>query len=128
MTSTFLYDIYGLTVATGMRLSSVHEMASVGHAIDIRIDVGSPEYFSANAPDSAAGPDDWMHHAVLADGRIFMRVEGVFEAIVSGDGRHAICRRLAEVDFRSFEANLVNFVLATSLTLQGEEPLHATVV
>jgi hypothetical protein len=57
-----------------------------------------------------------------------MRVDEVFETIVSASGRRAVCLRLGDADERSFEANLLNFVLSTSLTLRGEEPLHATVV
>ena len=57
-----------------------------------------------------------------------IRADEVFEATVSACGNEVVCRRLGELDMRTLEANLLNFVISTSLTLSGEEPLHATVV
>jgi hypothetical protein len=64
----------------------------------------------------------------LADGSFYLKAGDVFEAIVSSDGRRADCVALGDTDLSSFEANLLNFVLSAALTLQGEEPLHSTVV
>ncbi len=71
---------------------------------------------------------DWIQHAVLPDGAIYMRLDGIFETLVSADGRSVVCARLSDTDQRSFEANLLNFALSAALTLRGEEPLHATVL
>jgi len=57
-----------------------------------------------------------------------MKSSDVFEATISANGRTAICRMLGDVEQRAFEANLLNFVVSASLTLQGEETLHATVL
>lgn len=65
---------------------------------------------------------------MLADGSVYMKLDGIFETIVSADGSDIACARLGDVDQRTFEANLLNFVLSAALTLRGEEPLHATVL
>lgn len=78
--------------------------------------------------DLKPDPDDWIEHIVLADGAVYMKLDGIFETIVSADGSDVACARLGDADQRTFEANLLNFVLSAALTLRGEEPLHATVL
>ncbi len=65
---------------------------------------------------------------MLGDGGVYMKSSEVFEAVISADGRTAICRMLGDVEQRAFEANLLNFIVSASLTLHGEETLHATVL
>lgn len=120
--------IYGLVVESELRLTSVDEVAERQGEPAISVVFGAPEYFQTVRPVSAPDPDDWVQHVVLPDGSVYMKVDVVFEAVISPDGRNVVCRKLGDVDQRSFEANLVNFVVSASLTLQGEEPLHATVV
>ncbi|SKA33333.1 hypothetical protein SAMN02745126_05318 [Enhydrobacter aerosaccus] len=122
------YRIYGLLVESAFPLSSVPEVRDETEAPAIRLMLGTPDYFDAHRPNGPADPLDWVHHAVLPDGSVYMGAEGVFETVISADGRSAICARLGDVDMRSFEANLVNFVLSAALTLRGEEPLHSTAV
>ena len=122
------YDVYGVVVASGFRLSSVDESDDPNADAAISLVLGSPEYFRAKTEGLALEPDEWFQHFVLPGGNIYLRVNDLFEAVVSSDGRQAVCAKLAEVDDRSFEANLLNFVLSSSLTLRREEPLHATVV
>ncbi len=120
--------IYGLVVESELRLTSVDEVAEREGEPALKVVFGSPEYFHTMRPMSAPDPDEWVQHAVLADGSVYMKADAVFEAVISPDGRGVVCRKLGDVDQRSFEANLMNFVVSASLTLQGEEPLHATVV
>jgi hypothetical protein len=122
------HAVYGLTIASDMVLSSVARGTGRKHDPDIRISFGSPDLFDKARLRAAPDPHDWVQHVVLPDGRVFMRAEKVFETLISVGGRKVVCRKLGDVDQRSFEANLLNFVLAACLTLQGEEPLHATVV
>ncbi len=128
MPGSHLYRIYGLTLASEVRLSPEHEALKGDHRPDITLTIGSAEFFDAVAPEGARDPYDGVRHIVLPDGRVYLRNEDVFEAVVSADGRAAACQKVGEVDHRSFEAYLVNFVVSTSLTLQGEEPLHSTVI
>ena len=122
------YLVYGLVIESELPLTSVHEAAGNDGCADITLLAGSPEYFRAITPGGARDPEDWIEHVVLDDGGVYMKSSDVFEATISANGRTAICRRLGDVEQRAFEANLLNFVVSASLTLQGEETLHATVL
>ncbi len=127
VTGTYRYAVYGIVVECEFPLTSI-DAAEPDVEAAVNIGLKSPAYFRARTHGLAADPSDWFFHAILPDGGVYMRVDEVFETIVSPNGRDVVCARLAGVDDRSFEANLLNFVLSTSLTLRGEEPLHATVV
>lgn len=128
MNARHRYLVYGLVIESELPLTSVHEAAGDDGGADITVLAGSPAYFQAIAPDGPRDPDDWIEHVVLGDGGVYMKSSEVFEAVISADGRTAICRKLGDVEQRAFEANLLNFIVSASLTLQGEETLHATVL
>ena len=128
MKARYRYRVYGLVIESELRLTSVEEVADGEGATAITLGFAPPDYFRAIAPSRAPDPDDWVQHAILEDGSVYMKAAGVFETLISADGRNVTCGRLGDVDQRSFEANLLNFVVSASLTLQGEETLHATVV
>ena len=120
--------VYGLVIESELPFTSVHDAAGDEGPADIAILAGRPDYFEALASRESGDQEDWLEYAVLDDGRVYMRSNEVFEATISADGRTAICRKLSDVEQRAFEANLLNFVVSASLTLQGEETLHATVL
>lgn len=122
------YSVYGLVVESELPLSSVDRTTEAHADAAFRIAVAPAPYFQARIAGISAASDDWVHHAVLPDGSVYMKVENVFETIVSPEGRDVTCRRFGGSDASAFEANLLNFVVSTVLTLRGEEPLHATVV
>lgn len=122
------YLVYGLVIESELPLTSVHDAAGDERPADITILAGSSDYFTTVAPPGPHNPEDWIEHVVLDDGRVYMKSSEVFEATISADGRTTICRKLSDVEQRAFEANLLNFVVSASLTLQGEETLHATVL
>jgi len=124
----YRYRVYGLVIESELRLTSVEEVADGDGASAVTLDFASPEYFRTLAPGRATDPHDWVHHAVLDDGSVYMKADGAFETLISADGRTVTCGRLGDIDQRSFEANLLNFVMSASLTLQGEETLHSTVL
>jgi hypothetical protein len=128
VTGGYRHVVYGVVVDSEFPLVSIDEAVEGDGEASVSIVLGSAAYFRAKTAGLARDPEEWFHHAVLPDGDIYMRVDGIFETVVSSDGRRVVCARLADVDDTSFEANLLNFVLSTSLTLRGEEPLHATVV
>ena len=128
MNARHRYRVYGLLIESELPLTSVHEAAGGGDRADFTILAGSPDQFEAIAPGEARDPEDWIEHVVLDDGSVYMKSSEVFEAVISADGRTATCRKLADVEQRAFEANLLNFIVSASLTLQGEETLHATVL
>jgi hypothetical protein len=128
VTVRYRYILYGIVVESDFRLTSVEEAGRGDGAPAIEIAFGPVATFREKTPGLSPAFDDWIKHAVLADGSVYIAVDGIFETIVSADGKRVVCARLGAPDDRSFEANLMNFVVSTALTLWGEEPLHATVV
>ncbi len=120
--------VYGVVVESEFRLNSIDEVPEANAETTIRISFGSADIFRHSTQGRTADPDDWLQHAVLPDGGVYMKLDGVFEILVSADGGSIVCARPDDADTRSFEANLLNFALSAALTLQGEEPLHATVL
>jgi hypothetical protein len=121
------YLIYGVTVESELALSSVEPWSGPG-AADVSILSGTPAYFKQSAEGLRQDGEDSIHYTILGDDRLYIRISQVLEAIVEADGRRVVAARLADADHRTFEANLTNFALSASLTLRGEECLHATVV
>ncbi len=118
------YAVYGLTIESAFPLGSVP--AADEARAQMRILGAPPGTFTAF--ECSASETTWYRHELLADGNIYLGIPDVLQAIISADGRTARCAPVPEGDPRSFEANVLNFVLTAALTLQGEEPLHATVV
>jgi ABC-type uncharacterized transport system YnjBCD ATPase subunit len=118
--------VYGLAIESDFALASVPSASAGGPALRLRL-APSGE-LRGRLGDLKSDPDDWIEHIVLADGAVYMKLDGIFETIVSADGSDVACARLGDADQRTFEANLLNFVLSAALTLRGEEPLHATVL
>jgi len=125
---TYRHAAYGIVVDCPFRLTSIEETAAASGWPAITITLGTPDYFRVKSEGLEFAPDDWFHHSVLPDGSIYMKADEIFEAVVSAEGRQAICAKADGVDEKTFEACFLNFILSTSLALQGEEPLHATVV
>ena len=121
------YCVYGLVVESELRLSSVQSCCDE-RAPAISITEAPDGFFAQRAAGLRRDSEEWIRHVVLDDGSVYMRVNSIFETIVTADGRLVASAKLGTVDDRTFEANLVTFALTTSLTLQGEECLHATVV
>lgn len=119
--------VYGLEIESDFPLASVGAASSSAGGLRLRL-VPSAELARRVGGASPADPNDWIEHIVLADGSVYMKLDGIFETIVSVDGGDVACARLGDADQRTFEANLLNFVLSAALTLRGEEPLHATVL
>jgi hypothetical protein len=122
------YSVYGVGIESGFCLSSLDVMpADLVHE-PITFERVDERHFAGLRDALPSGSDDWLHHAVLSDGSVYIRDDDVFETVISAGGRRITCARLGDADDRSFEASLLNFALGAALTLQGEEPLHATVV
>lgn len=122
------YLVYGLALESDVPLLSVDEAPAEDVETAIRLTQTPTDTFRRRTEGVAADPQAWSHHALLEGGAVYMKIRGVFEAIVAPDGRQVDCLRPEEADQGSFEANLLNFVMSTALTQQGEEPLHATVL
>jgi energy-coupling factor transporter ATP-binding protein EcfA2 len=122
------YLVYGLALECDFSLISVDEVPAEDVETAIRLTRMPADTFRRRTENVAADPEAWSQHAILDGGAVYMKIQSVFEAIVAADGRQVDCLRPEEADQGSFEANLLNFVMSTALTQQGEEPLHATVL
>ncbi len=120
--------VYGLVVESEFRLNSVGDVPHADAEPWIRFSLGSPDDGAETPGERPGHPDDWIQRAVRPDGAVHLKLDDVFDAVVAADGRSVRCAPLGGVDARSFEANLLNFVLSAALTMRGEEPLHATVL
>lgn len=71
---------------------------------------------------------EWFRHAELSDGSDYLRWTGLFEFVISADGRRIACHELNGASHESFQTYLLGQVLSFALLKQGFEPLHATSV
>ena len=124
------YAVYGFVVEIDEPMQSLRPATDSEGDPAITVRFVAPHQLRSIAPDSVPKVEagHWVGHALRTDGSIHLKADEIFEAIVSSDGRTVTCASLGSVDRRTLEANLMNIVLATSLTLRGEEPLHSTVV
>jgi hypothetical protein len=102
-----------------------------GHGLaEVELFAGSPSRF-LTAPQKTPHPTDsaeWFHHVRLGDGSDYLRWTGLFEFLVSAQGRQITCRALSGASQAAFHTYLLNHALSFALLKQGIEPLHATVV
>ena len=127
LSNGYRYSVYGIVLASAFPLESVMPAAASAEP-SIELQLRPASYFRERVKGAPDNADDWIWHTVLDDGSVYIWVNRVLETIVSADGRSVACLQLEGADAQAFEANLLNFVLSTSFTLLGEEPLHATVV
>jgi hypothetical protein len=120
--------VYGDCIESGFCLATLGAAPSGPCRDPVFLDQADDAFFANRRPARPDDDEDWLRHAVLADGSVYIGDDEVFETVISPDGRQVLCARRGDVDIRSFEASLLNFALGASLTLRGEEPLHATVV
>ncbi len=118
----------------GVRLKSVlplhgPRLADSGPAA-VELCSGSASIFSRARSEAGIRPEkeDWFQHARLADGSDYVQWTGLFEFLVSTDGRRIACRTLNGASPESFQTYLVGQVLSFALLKHGIEPLHATAV
>jgi len=119
------FAVYGLRVESAFPLGTLPSPQGDAPA-DVRLLCAPPGTFAGF--DAGASETTWYRREPLADGGVYLCIPDVLQAIIDGDGRTALCAPAPKGDPRAFEANVLNFVLTAALTLQGEEPLHATVV
>jgi hypothetical protein len=128
MTRLHGYRVYGMAVASDVELGSLEACNAAASQSAVTLGMKSADFFRGITEGLTFDPDDWFQQAVLADGALYMRCEGLLECVVSADGRRVAWGRLGDAEPVSFEAHLLNFAFSAALLQQGEEPLHATVV
>jgi hypothetical protein len=119
--------VYGITLVSELRLALPELAEEVSKNVAVELRVVDPDSFRPLVvqPDD---PGEWIQHTILPDGALYMRWENWVEFLVSPDGRVVLCGDVGIEALESVEAYLVNFAVSAALLLQGEEPLHATVV
>ncbi len=75
-----------------------------------------------------ANPSAFFHYARLQDGTTYIRWSGLFEFLISYDGRSIIGHPLKNGSKEAFLSNLLGQTLSFAMVQQGIEPLHSTVV
>jgi hypothetical protein len=124
----YKYDIYGLTVSSDFSLTLPTEAPGDSSDVRVILELVRADNFPAAKQGLASADDEWFRYATLDDGSLYMRWENMFDFVITADGRRVRCRRLFGAEVESFEVYLTTFAISAALILQGEEPLHATVV
>jgi hypothetical protein len=122
------YRIYGLTLQSPLPLACPRAVSR--KRPDVRLRTASPARFARarKADTTACNAQDWFRFRRLADGAAYLRWRGLFEFLISPDGRRILYHRQKEVTPESFSAYLLGQVLSFSLLSFGTEPLHGTTV
>jgi hypothetical protein len=122
------YRLYGLLLRSVLPLPGPEFAGSRSAAVEVFH--GSASLFSRVQRKAGISPErgDWFAHARLSDGSDYLRWSGLFEFLVSADGRRIACRALNDTSHESFQTYLVGQVLSFALLRQGIEPLHSNAV
>lgn len=122
------YCLYGLRLRSQWPLP--YPEGTEAGLTEIELFKGSNFLFSKAARETMIQADAkaWFHHACLQDGSTYLRWSGLFEFLISADGRRIAGRPFNGVTEEAFHAYLVSQVLSFAMIKQGIEPVHATVV
>ena len=71
-------------------------------------------------------PQDWFAQRLLPDGSTYLRWSGLFEFLISADGRKITARELEQHSSEALFTYLLGQVLSFALVKQGFESLHAS--
>ena len=123
-----VYRIYGICLKSHWPLPG-HERSPPDLA-DVELFEATPAVFSdaSREAEKQSDREDWFRHVRLPDGSDYLHWSGLFEFLVSPDGRRIACRALSGASRESFQTYLLGQVLSFALLKQGIEPLHATTV
>jgi len=126
--SPFIYDVYGLTLMSDIRLSLPEARSGRCSEGDIvRIETVGAEAMPS-VSDADFDPDPWFCQRLLSGGALYLCWRNWFDLIVSADGAKVLCRNLSDRSLEFFDAYLTNFSVSAALIQRGIESLHATAV
>jgi hypothetical protein len=122
------YRLYGLTLRSSLSLPCPR--AGSKPPPDVWLVRGTKTRFARARREAQqrSGSHDWFHCCKLAGATTYIRWTGLFEFLVSPDGRRIEYRRLEHATPESFTVYLLGQVLSFSLVTLGAEPLHGTAV
>lgn len=120
------YRLYGLWLRSQWPLP--YPEGTDAGLTEVGLFKGSNFLFSEAARETMVQADAkaWFHHARLQGGSTYLRWSGLFEFLISADGRRIAGRPFNGVAEEAFHAYLVSQVLSFAMVKQGIEPLHAT--
>jgi hypothetical protein len=125
--STYDYHLYSLGVRSAWPLPGVTldglEVPDVELIAGADRDVDPMAAAAARSPSGSA-----FQCSPLPGGAVYLSWPGLFDFVVSPDGRRVLGRPLAGSSVEAFQAYLLSQVLSFSLLKRGIEPIHATVV
>ena len=129
MTPAGRYSLYGLSLDSPLVLPCRGANGQRG-APRVRLKSGKAARFERlrSAFPRQPGCKQWFRYRRLRDGAAYLRWEGLFEFLVSANGRHIEYRSLARTAHETFATYLLGQVLSFSLLAFGDEPLHGTAV
>ena len=122
------YRLYGFCLRSHWPLPC-QDLEESGQT-DVEFFEGPPSLFSDASKKVRKEPDaaTWFRCDRLPDGSDYLRWTGLFEFLISAEGRQIACRALNGASRETFQTYLLSQVLSFALVKQGIEPLHATVV
>ena len=120
------YCVYGVHLKSVLPLSGP-PLADSRTAL-AELSMGSASLFSRARREAGISPEkgDWFQYARLTDGSDYVQWSGLFEFLVSADGRRIACRELNGASPGAFQTYLLGQVLSFALLKHGIEPLHST--
>ena len=126
--SAVSYRLYGLAVRSRLVLPCPRARASTPP--DVELDGASEAQVAVARAQIGAerGGRRWFQCASLADGATYLRWAGLFEFLISPDGRRILYLAGKRATPESLNVYLLGQVLSFSLLAFGVESLHGTVV
>jgi len=124
-----VYLLYGIPVLSRWPLPQVECTDSREPLVELA--EVSEEFFDPARREARKHPPDeteLFQHIPLPDGSDYLCWTGLFEFLVSADGRRISGRAAGDFPFESFQAYLLGAVLSYSLLKLGLDPLHSTAV
>jgi hypothetical protein len=126
--TTLVRRMYGLRVTSSLPLPDVDAKGPVLGKVEIR--EGSSADFSKAMRETAKRPpgSSFSYDLCLSDGSIYSRWEGLFDFLISSDGRRIAARAMGNTSGEVMQTYLLGQVLSFALLKLGIETLHATTI
>ena len=124
-----VFQVYGLHLRSPWPLACPPGNGTYLAEVEVREEPPMVDGEMASNPvESPQSRDEWFHWARLPDGADYVRWRGLFECLVSPDGRRITTRLLNGYPSPATRTFLLSQTLSFALLKQGLEPLHATVI
>jgi hypothetical protein len=122
------YQIYGIKLRSEIPLA--YQEQPSGGVADVTFFAAPRNWIAKVRADlpNLSNPHDWYERRCAADGSDFLLFPGLFEFMVSPDGRSVAFEQLERSTAESFQTYLLGHTLSYALVKQGFEPLHASTV